>query len=64
MVAFAGVAKVYNPTTVNLDDLHTSWGAGLRYTINKKERLNLRLDWGYGDTDRPGYFYLGFAESF
>lgn len=64
MVVFAGVAKVYDPTHVNLDDLHTAWGAGLRYTINKKERLNLRLDWGYGDPDRPGYFYLGFAESF
>jgi outer membrane protein assembly factor BamA len=64
MVAFAGVAKVYNPESVNLEGLHTSWGAGLRYTINKKERLNLRLDWGYGDRDRPGYFYLGFAESF
>lgn len=64
VVAFAGVAKVYDPTHVNFDDLHTSWGAGLRYTINKKERLNLRLDWGYGDPERPGYFYLGFAESF
>jgi hypothetical protein len=64
MVAFAGVAKVYDPAHVNFDDLHTSWGAGLRYMINKKERLNLRIDWGYGDPDRPGYFYLGFAESF
>jgi hypothetical protein len=64
MVAFVGVGKVYDPTHVNLDDLHTAWGAGLRYTINKKERLNLRLDWGYGDRDRPGYFYLGFSESF
>jgi outer membrane protein assembly factor BamA len=63
-VAFAGLAKVYDPSTVNFESLHYSYGGGLRFTINKKERLNLRLDWGRGDTNNSGYFYLGFAESF
>ena len=63
-VAFAGVAKVYGPESVNLEGLHYSYGGGLRFTINKKERLNIRFDWGKGDSENHGYFYLGFAESF
>jgi hypothetical protein len=47
-----------------LDGLHYSYGGGLRYTINKRERLNLRLDYALGDPHYLGYFYLGFAESF
>ncbi|GHM99086.1 membrane protein [Cytophagales bacterium WSM2-2] len=64
IVAFAGLGKSYNPKEVDLNDLHYSLGAGIRANINKRERLNLRLDYAYGDPDRIGYFYLGFAESF
>lgn len=64
IVAFAGLGKSYNPSEVNLEGLHYSYGAGVRANINKRERLNLRLDYAFGDPDRPGYFYLGFAESF
>ncbi len=65
-VAFAGAAKVYDQNSVDFENMHFSYGGGLRFTINKKERLNLRLDWGHGDASRSGtgYFYLGFAESF
>jgi len=64
MVAFGGVGKVYNPDEVNFNGLHYSYGTGLRVNINKRERLNLWLDYAFGDPDHPGYFYLGFAESF
>jgi hypothetical protein len=64
MVAFAGLGKVYDPTSVNFDHLHYSYGGGLRLNINKRERLNLRMDYALGDTHYLGYFYLGFAESF
>ena len=64
VVGFAGVGKVYNPSQVNLEGLHYSYGGGLRVNINKREKLNLRLDYALGDPDHPGYFYLGFSESF
>jgi len=64
MVAFAGVGKVYDPTSVNFDDVHISYGGGLRYTINKREKLNVRIDYARGDPKYLGYLYLGLAESF
>jgi len=64
MVAFAGLGKVYNPSEINCDCLHYSYGGGLRYNINKREKLNLRLDYARGDPNYLGYFYLGFSESF
>ncbi len=64
VVAFAGLGKVYNPASVNLDGLHYSYGAGIRVKVNKREKLNLRLDYALGDPHYSGYFYLGFAESF
>ncbi len=64
IVAFAGLGKVYDPSSVNLDAMHYSYGGGLRVNINKREHLNLRLDYARGDPKYLGYFYLGFAESF
>ncbi|MBS1505387.1 MAG: BamA/TamA family outer membrane protein [Bacteroidetes bacterium] len=64
VVAFAGLGKVYDPSSVNFDGLHYSYGGGLRFNINKRERLNLRMDYALGDPHYLGYFYLGFAESF
>jgi len=64
VVAFAGLGKVYNPTTVNLDDLHLSYGGGIRYQINKREKLNIRIDYARGDPKYLGYFYFGLTESF
>ncbi len=63
-VAFAGLGKVYNPAELNLYGLHYSYGGGVRMNINKREKLNLRLDYARGDPHYHGYFYLGFAESF
>ncbi len=63
-VAFAGLGKVYNPASINLCGMHYSYGGGIRATINKREKLNLRLDYARGDPHYLGYFYLGFAESF
>lgn len=63
VVAFAGVGKVYNPNEVNFTGLHYSYGTGIRVNINKRERLNLRLDYAMGDPNHQ-YFYFGFAESF
>jgi hypothetical protein len=64
VVAFAGLGKVYNPSEVNFDGLHYSYGGGIRVNVNKRERLNLRLDYARGDPHYLGYIYFGFAESF
>lgn len=64
VVVFGGLGKVYNQDEVNLNGLHYSYGTGMRMNINMREKLNLRLDYAFGDPGHPGYFYLGFAESF
>jgi hypothetical protein len=43
-------------------DLKYTFGAGLRYAINKSEKLNIRLDYGIGPGKNQGlYFELGEA---
>lgn len=62
-VAFLGLGGIYN----NVDEftfgsLKPSYGAGLRFKIDKHENLNIRLDWGFGNGVNS--VYLGIAESF
>jgi len=64
VVAFAGLGKVYDPNSVNFDGLHYSYGGGIRVQVSKRDKLNLRLDYGRGDPHYLGYFYVGFAEAF
>ncbi len=64
VVGFAGIGQVSRSPSFVVRDLKMSYGGGLRVMLNKKEKLNLRLDYGRGDKDRKGFFYLGFAESF
>ncbi|MFK7832272.1 MAG: BamA/TamA family outer membrane protein [Winogradskyella sp.] len=62
-VVFAGAGDVSdNISSFKLDDFRFNYGAGLRYMIDKSERLNIRLDWGFGQ--KSNYLYLGIAEAF
>jgi hypothetical protein len=62
-VTFAGVGDVFGPNSnLQFDQLKYSVGGGLRFIINPAERLNIRLDYGYGR--EGGYFYFIVAESF
>jgi len=45
-----------------LENLLFSYGLGLRIGISKKERINLRLDYGFGKNTSG--FYLTFGEAF
>ncbi len=46
----------------SLNSLKYAYGAGLRFAINKSEKLNLRLDYGIGQNKNDGlYFQLGEA---
>ncbi len=62
--AFFGIGDVYkNGSDINLNSLKHSFGGGLRISILKKEKLNLRLDYGYSDKYNQG-FYFTVAECF
>jgi hypothetical protein len=62
-VAFAGIGDVFSrPDDLSLDLLKYSYGGGLRFTINKKERLNIRFDYGFGRDENA--FYIMVTEAF
>jgi hypothetical protein len=62
-VTFAGAGDVFGVhKDLSLQDLKYSVGAGLRFVVNPAERLNIRLDYGYGK--EGGYFYFVVAEAF
>ncbi|WP_242927407.1 BamA/TamA family outer membrane protein [Pontibacter vulgaris] len=63
MVAFAGIGDVFGkPADVSFSTLKYSLGSGLRYALDKKQKMNARLDVGYG---REGInFYVVIGESF
>ncbi len=62
MVAFGNFGDVSHNLNYRLQDMKYSFGAGLRYAINKSEKLNIRLDYGIGPGKNHGfYFELGEA---
>jgi hypothetical protein len=62
-VAFAGAADVFGQSsTLQFNQLKYSIGGGLRFVVNPAERLNIRLDYGYGR--EGGYFYFMVSEAF
>jgi hypothetical protein len=63
MAAFAGVGDVFNnPSDINFSTVKYSVGTGLRYAIRPEQKLNSRLDVGYG---REGFnVYLMIGEAF
>jgi hypothetical protein len=63
-VIFTGVGKVsaHLPELFDFQELKPSLGIGLRFAINKKENLNLRVDAGFGKHSQGTYINL--AEAF
>ncbi|GAB4016759.1 BamA/TamA family outer membrane protein [Spirosoma koreense] len=64
-VGFVGIGNVASRVqNLNFEDLKYSFGAGARVALDRKERLNLRIDygWGIGQSVSNGlYFQLGEA---
>lgn len=58
-VGFAGVGTVA-PTVSQLSfrDLHASYGLGLRYLFDRRERINIRADLGFGPGTSGVYFAI------
>jgi outer membrane protein assembly factor BamA len=44
-------------------DMKFSYGGGLRFAVNRKEKMNVRFDYGFGRGRSSGY-YLQFSEAF
>lgn len=63
-VVFAGLGDVApGLMKFRFNDLKYSYGLGLRYLYNKKQKLNLRMDVGFGNDGNNGV-YLGIEEAF
>ena len=63
-VLFGGTGSVgRNFADYAWNDLKYSYGAGIRFALGKKERLNMRVDYGIGQGTNNG-FYLQLGEAF
>lgn len=63
MVAFSGLGKVGNmfKEIFNAQHLKPSYGLGVRFALKPKEKLNLRVDQGFGKKAQGSYLNLGEA---
>lgn len=58
VVGFGGLGNVYSDVTnIELSSMKYSFGGGIRFAMLKKERLNLRLDFGYADKKNYGFYF-------
>ncbi len=61
LVGFAGLGCVHNKLD-NINNILPSYGGGLRFKINRKENVNVRVDYGFGNGQQNLYFFI--AEAF
>jgi hypothetical protein len=62
VVAFGSVGRVaHDVKRFDMRELHGAGGGGLRFSVDKRDRVNVRLDLAYGDGFYP---YLQFREAF
>jgi outer membrane protein assembly factor BamA len=63
-VLFAGLGNVANDfSEFNFQRVKPSYGAGIRFALNRKEDLNIRIDFGFGEEGNTG-FYFNITEAF
>jgi len=63
-VVFAGLGNVANDfSEFDFQNTKPSYGAGVRFAINRKENLNIRIDYGLGSDGNTG-FYFNIVEAF
>jgi outer membrane protein assembly factor BamA len=64
LVAFGGAGNVGRRLDqLDMGNPKISYGGGLRFAISKKEKMNLRVDYGWGKGGNKG-FYIQFGEAF
>lgn len=63
IVGFAGGGCVHDAMgKFDAINIKPSYGGGLRFKINRKENVNLRMDYGFGNGQQNVYFFI--AEAF
>ena len=63
IVGFAGAGGISDSIkNYELKSIKPSYGGGLRFKINRKENVNLRMDYGFGNGQQNIYFFI--AEAF
>lgn len=61
---FGGYSNVYpGPGALKLDEFRYNLGIGLRFLVDRKNNINLRIDYAVGTGNNSG-FYIAFGESF
>lgn len=56
--AFGGVGDVYSDyKNINASTIKYSFGGGLRLSVLEKEKLHLRMDYGYSDKYNNGFYF-------
>ncbi|MFD3001680.1 BamA/TamA family outer membrane protein [Pontibacter toksunensis] len=62
LTTFAGIGDVFDkPSDVEFSNIKYSIGSGLRYALNKEQKLNIRIDVGYGREGSNLYIVIGEA---
>jgi hypothetical protein len=63
IVGFAGAGEISDAMgDFELKNIKPSYGGGIRFKINRKENVNLRMDYGFGNGQQNIYFFI--AEAF
>jgi hemolysin activation/secretion protein len=58
-VVFTGLGDIFNQwSDLQLNLVKYSYGAGLRFCLDRKENLNLRFDYGFGRDNHTFYFII------
>ncbi len=61
VAAFGGIGAVSESIRNMGEDPRFSYGGGLRYRFNKKEKISIRFDYGFGRDTNNFYFTIGEA---
>ncbi len=62
-VVFAGFGNVSNVVSGLLDNIKPNYGAGIRFKAIPREKMNMRLDYGFGSGDNRA-LYITLNEAF
>ena len=63
IVGFAGAGSISDAmNNFDINNTKPSYGGGLRFKINRKENVNVRMDYGFGNGQQNIYFFI--AEAF
>ena len=62
MTVFGGLGQVaHNVENIYWQGNHVNYGFGVRYKFNKRQNLNMRADFGFGEGNTGQYFTVGEA---